>query len=184
MRKRRHTASAQIPAKLASGLTATQQSKPHQPTPTNQHSNHIMRKIEAQMVLAVREQLNGSEQTWRTGNTEVTTEHVGIHGTPSYERYVVVRLHDNEIARFDSSLNYAAGCKGLGLNDAGWRTNTTKSRLNALLACFTDDCVVYQKAGQWVITTTWAVANPWLGKDWVSYGWQDNHNCRRAAAVV
>jgi hypothetical protein len=146
--------------------------------------NNTMRKIEAQMVLAVRNALNGSERTWRTGNTEVTTEHVGIHGTPSYERYVVVRLHDNEIARFDSSLNYAAGCKGLGLNDAGWRTTTTKSRINALLACFTDDCVVYQKAGQWLITTTWAVGNPWLGKDWVSYGWQDNHNCRRAAATV
>ena len=73
--------------------------------------------------------------------------------------------------------------KGLGLNDAGWRTTTTKSRINALLACFTDDCVVYQRAGQWLISTTWSVANPWLGKDWVSYGWQDNHNCRRAEAT-
>jgi len=142
-----------------------------------------MRKIEAQMVQAVRDQINGSERTWKTGNTEVSTEHVGVHGTPNYERYVVVRLHDNIIARFDSALNYAAGCKGLEITDAGWQTSTTKSRLNALLACFTDDCVVYQKAGKWVITTTWVVANSWLGTDWVPYGWQDNHHCRKADVI-
>ena len=72
-----------------------------------------MRKIEAQMVMAVRDQLSGSEKTWRSGNTEVSTEHRGVHGTFNYDRDVVVRLHGNEIARFDSMLEGDRAARGL-----------------------------------------------------------------------
>ena len=95
-----------------------------------------MRKIEQDMIAAVQSCLDGSERTWRSGNTEVSTHHHGVAGTPGYERTVVVRLHDNVIAEFDSALNGDRGCRGLKLRDSGWQTNTTKSRLNALLGAF------------------------------------------------
>ena len=138
-----------------------------------------MRKIEAAMVMAARDAINGSEKSWRSGNTSVHVEHKGIHGTPSYERNVVVQLHDNEIARFDSALNYARDCRGLRITDAGWQTATTKSRLNALLQCFADRCLCQEK-GQWYGphgTTEFS------GTDWVSYGWLDNWQCQQAEAL-
>ena len=88
-----------------------------------------MRKIEAQMINAVRDCLNGSEKTWRSGNTEVTT--------CSYERFVEVRLHGNLIAEFDSYFCGDPTVRGLTVSDCGWRTNTTKSRINSLLKAFT-----------------------------------------------
>ena len=94
-----------------------------------------MKKIEAQMVMAVRSAVNGNDKAWRSGNTSVRVEHDGIHGTPGYQRDVVVELHGNEIARFDSALSHQS-CRGLRITDAGWQTATTKSRLNALLQCF------------------------------------------------
>ena len=75
-----------------------------------------MRKIEAAMVVAVRDAINGNDKTWRSGNTRAEVEHEGIQGTAGYERSVVVFLHDNEIARFDSSLSHArsaAACESL-----------------------------------------------------------------------
>ena len=137
-----------------------------------------MRKIEAAMVMAVRDAINGSEKGWRSGNTSVDVEHEGIHGTPGYERNVVVRLHGNEIARFDSALNYARDCRGLRITDAGWQTVTTKSRLNALLNCFYSGGGICQVRGQWFLNTT-----EFCGTDWVSYGWQDSYSCQQAEAL-
>ena len=135
-----------------------------------------MRKIEAQMVMAVRDQLNGSEKTWRSGNTEVRTEHEGIHGTfGSYARFVVVRLHGNEIARFDSMLAGDRTARGLRITDAGWQTVTTKSRLNALLDCFYGGVRLCQVKGVWLLNST-----EFAGTDWLSYGWRDNHACQTA----
>lgn len=137
-----------------------------------------MRKIEAQMVMAVRDQLSGSKRTWRSGNTEVTTEHSGVHGTSNYERDVVVRLHDNEIARFGVSANNVNWSRGLRITDAGWQTVTTKSRLNALLDCFYGGVRLCQVKGVWLLNTT-----EFAGTDWVSYGWRDNHACQTAEAL-
>ena len=134
-----------------------------------------MRKIEAQMVMAVRDQLNGSEKTFRSGNTEVTTEHRGVHGTFNYERDVVVRLHGNEIARFDSMLDGDRTARGLKITDAGWQTVTTKSRLNALLSCFYDGQRIRQVNRVWLLHST-----EFAGTDWLSYGWRDNHACQTA----
>ena len=131
-----------------------------------------MRKIEAQMIMAVRDQLNGSEKTWRSGNTEVTTEHEGIAGTFSYSRFVVVRLHGNEIARFDRVP------AALRITDAGWQTVTTKSRLNALLSCFYGGQGIRQVDGVWLLNST-----EFAGTDWVSYGWLDNWCCQQAELV-
>ena len=127
-----------------------------------------MRKIEAQMVMAVRDQLSGSEKTFRSGNTEVSTEHRGIHGTPSYYRNVVVRLHGNEIARFDGGI-------ALKITDAGWQTVTTKSRLNALLSCFYAGQRLSQIKGQWRLN-----ADDFDGTAWVSFYWQNNACCWEA----
>ncbi len=138
-----------------------------------------MRKIEAQMVMAVRDQLSGSEKTWRSGNTEVSTEHRGVHGTFNYDRDVVVRLHGNEIARFDSMLEGDRAARGLRITDAGWQTNTTKSRLNALLSCFYGGVGICQVKGVWLLNTT-----EFPGRDWVSYAWRDNWACQQAEAIT
>ena len=118
--------------------------------------------------MAVKSAVSGVETTWRSGNTSVYVEHDGIHGTPSYQRDVVVELHGNEIARFDSALSHQK-CRGLRITDAGWRTATTKSRLNALLQCFCEGSSIYQKKGQWFTVD----GTEFYGTDWLSYGWRD-----------
>ncbi len=70
-----------------------------------------MRKIETQMNNAISE---GTD--WRTANTRVET----VEGVSS------VYLHNNLIAEVtDDSIK---------LYDGGWQSNTTKSRLNAILS--------------------------------------------------
>jgi hypothetical protein len=70
-----------------------------------------MRKIETQMNNAISE---GTD--WRTANTRVET----VEGVSS------VYLHNNLIAEItDDSIK---------LYDGGWQSNTTKSRLNAILS--------------------------------------------------
>ena len=138
-----------------------------------------MRKVEAQMVMAVRSAVNGNEKTWRSGNTSVRVEHDGIHGTPGYQRDVVVELHGNEIARFDSGLSHQS-CRGLRITDAGWQTATTKSRLNALLQCFAEGSCLYQKKGQWFAPD----ATDWFGSFWLPYGWTDRWCCQQAEKLA
>ena len=77
-----------------------------------------------------------------------------------------MRLHDNVIAEFDSALNGARGCRGLKLRDAGWQTNTTKSRLNALLGAFREGSGIYQKQGEWYCPD----GTEWAGVEWFNYG--------------
>jgi hypothetical protein len=82
-----------------------------------------MRSIETAMNRAIR-----YEQDWRKDNTEVEVIHHGIHGTFSYEKEIVVKLHGNKIARIFPST------RRMILSSCGWQTNTTKSRLNAILS--------------------------------------------------
>lgn len=70
-----------------------------------------MRKIERLMNEAVNEALN-----WKSGNTEVKTDGDNVSR---------VFLHDNHIATIGEGF--------IQLFDGGWQSNTTKSRLNALL---------------------------------------------------
>ena len=90
-----------------------------------------MRKIEEQMNEAIRFCTPG----WSKGNTAVIMD-----GGDSK-----VYLHGNHIA----TVNY----KGVTIFDGGWRSNTTKSRLNAIIDEFTNPiaCNVFQSNYQWYI---------------------------------
>ena len=87
-----------------------------------------MRKIEAKMNKAMRHFLPFS-----SGNTTVV----------QHRNEMDVFLHGNHIATL---------CKismDLRIFDGGWRSNTTKSRLNALLDEFDYGSWVFQKNWQW-----------------------------------
>ena len=89
-----------------------------------------MRKIESQMVNAIR---NG--QNWRSANTEVSTK----------DGVSLVYLHNNLIAKVTAF--------GVSLFDGGWQSNTTKSRLNAIINGLMDGVKfgVFQRDFQWYV---------------------------------
>lgn len=91
-----------------------------------------MRKIESQMNTAIRSQKN-----WTNANTSV---HFNEEDSVS-----VVRLHGNKIAEIGDDF--------LRIFDGGYQSNTTKSRLNAIINefcnAFTDG--VFQKDFAWYI---------------------------------
>ena len=93
-----------------------------------------MRKIESQMNSAIK---NGSD--FRKDNTTV----VNIRGN------AFVYLHGNHIATVTRTYEGDS----LQLFDGGWRSNTTKSRLNALCSEFAYGCGVFQKNWEWFINT-------------------------------
>ena len=90
-----------------------------------------MRKIEQQMNNAISNNLN-----WQSANTAVTFDPDTNEST--------VYLHGNKIAE--------VGDDYIRLFDGGWQSNTTKSRLNAIL---TEHGIagegVFQKNYQWFI---------------------------------
>ena len=95
---------------------------------------NIMRKIESDMNRAIRAGRNFS-----SSNTMVKTE-CNIHGEQSK-----VFLHGNHIATVTDD--------ALTLFDGGWQSNTTKSRLNALINEFCDGTKtgVFQKNWNWFV---------------------------------
>ena len=96
------------------------------------HFSPLMRKIETLMNDAI-----ANNKNWQSGNTSVSyNEENGVS---------VVRLHGNKIAE--------VGDDFLQIFDGGWQSNTTKSRLNAMIDRFcnaTTDCV-FQKDFCWFI---------------------------------
>ena len=90
-----------------------------------------MRKIEHQMINAI----IGKAKDWKSGNTKVCTNSEG---------YTHVYLHNNHIATVSDN--------GIILYDGGYQSNTTKSRLNAVLFAFSDTVRVFQKDFQWYIS--------------------------------
>ena len=92
-----------------------------------------MRKIEQQMNDAV-----ANNKDWQSANTSV---HYCEESGES-----IVRLHGNKIA--------VIGDDFLQIFDGGWQTNTTKSRLNALIERFCNAVTdgVFQKDFQWYIS--------------------------------
>jgi hypothetical protein len=88
-----------------------------------------MRKIESQMIDAIK-----GNKNWSSGNTQVVTN-CGVSN---------VYLHGNLIATVDDT--------SMTIFDGGWRSNTTKSRLNALCDEF---CIagegVFQKDFLWYV---------------------------------
>lgn len=77
----------------------------------------MTRKIEDAMIAAIR-----AGKDWKSGNTEVRREEFG--GSLS------VYLHGNLIAKIGGAQEYAHWTL------AGWDTNTTRSRINALARAF------------------------------------------------
>ena len=90
-----------------------------------------MRKIERLMNEAVNEALN-----WKSGNTEVKTDGDNVSR---------VFLHGNKIATVGECF--------IQLFDGGCQSKTTKSRLNALLFAHGADDHVFQKNGEWFVST-------------------------------
>ena len=96
-----------------------------------------MRKIEQ----ALQNAIVTKQPVWSTGNTSVTT-----HGSVTE-----VRLHGNKIAEVTD--------QWVRITDAGWRTATTKSRLNAILGCLFDGVTVFQESFEWFVSEQ-GVATP------------------------
>lgn len=91
-----------------------------------------MRKIERDMNRAIRAGRNFS-----SSNTMVKTE-CDINGKESF-----VFLHGNHIATVKNN--------SIIIKDGGWQSNTTKSRLNALLDEFSYGTRVFQKQFEWFV---------------------------------
>ena len=89
-----------------------------------------MRKIETQMNSAI-----SNNQNWQSANTTVVTQQDGVS---------FVYLHGNKIAE--------VGDDFIKLYDGGYQSNTTKSRLNAILSehGIAGECV-FQKNYKWFI---------------------------------
>ena len=92
-----------------------------------------MRKIERQMNTAISNKVD-----WSSSNTRV--EYNNNSNCSS------VYLHGHQIATFSHEL------KAVKLSSCGWQTNTTKSRLNAILSEVKYGCNVYQKDFNWFVS--------------------------------
>jgi len=90
-----------------------------------------MRQIERDMISAIK-----LGKCWRKANTEVYTNDNNAS---------LVYLHGNHIATVTDN--------NVRVFDGGWQTNTTKSRLNAIINEFCDALTdgVFQKDYQWFI---------------------------------
>jgi len=90
-----------------------------------------MRKIEIEMNNAVRNKI-----AWSKNNTCTTFD--------STIENCFVYLHGNHIATVKSN--------SIIIKDGGWQSNTTKSRLNALLDEFSYGMRVFQKNYEWFVS--------------------------------
>ena len=89
-----------------------------------------MRKIESEMQAAIVERRN-----WSNSNTTVSVDSEGNTD---------VLLHGHRIASISTTGD-------LTLSSCGYKTTTTKSRLNAILDCFFHNLGVFQKDFVWYI---------------------------------
>ena len=75
---------------------------------------------------------------WSSSNTQVSyNENTNCSS---------VYLHGHQIATFDHNI------KAVKLSSCGWQTNTTKSRLNAILDEVKWGCKVFQKNWNWFVS--------------------------------
>lgn len=123
-----------------------------------------MKTVEARMIQAIRDAIGRADANGRIlkcGNTEVSQNHHGVAHTPGYQRIISVKLHGNEIA----AIRPAEGT--VWVSDCGWRTVTTKSRINTLIGCLTrhgSDSSISQRNGEWLQINNGA-AYAWKGHD-------------------
>ena len=86
---------------------------------------------------------------WSSSNTQVSYNDL----TNCSE----VRLHGHSIATFDHNL------KAVKISSCGWTTNTTKSRLNAILDEVKYGCKVFQKNWNWFVSYNNQTTSFWDG---------------------
>jgi hypothetical protein len=101
-----------------------------------------MRKIEQSMIQAVRECLadpHFSGKYWGKDNTSVSQHH---EPGPNGARYIEITLYDTVVGLIEPTAHR------INLYTEGYRTATTKSRINALLS-LTDGYSIFQKNNQW-----------------------------------
>lgn len=107
-----------------------------------------MRKLEAEMITAIREAIADpyiDGQQFKKGNTVVFCNGSGVVGTPSFTRWIEVILHNTVIALIEPQTGR------LSLYTKGFRTVTTKSRINAILGSLSNGLYIYQQRGEWII---------------------------------
>ena len=92
-----------------------------------------MRKNEQQMNRAISNRTN-----WAGSNTTVTYN--------DSTNCSSVFLHGHQIATVDHATN------AVKVSSCGWQTNTTKSRLNAILSEVKYGCSVFQKNWNWYVS--------------------------------
>jgi hypothetical protein len=135
-----------------------------------------MRKIEAQTIKAIRDLFTMADFEgvyFKKGNMTVEQSHHGIAHTMGYRRIISARLHGSEIFAIESDVNCAF------YDSCGFNTNTTKSRLNVLMNCFSPQCGIYQKDFQWYLSDSCDPDKEWEGSCWLplkidndSYHWK------------
>ena len=103
-----------------------------------------MRKLERQMNFAV-----SNKGNWSGSNTQVNFN--------SNTNCSSIYLHGHLIATFDHNL------KAVKIDSCGYQTNTTKSRLNALLSEFKYGCKVFQKQWDWYLQNVNQTVDFWDG---------------------
>ena len=92
-----------------------------------------MRQIEQNLINAIRER----KKAWSQDNTTISYN----ENTETYD----VFLHGNKIASIDYDN------REVRLSSCGWRTSTTKSRLNAILTALRADGGIRQTQRRWQI---------------------------------
>ena len=92
-----------------------------------------MRKIESQMLLAI-----ASRKDWSCANTRVAVTYFA-HGDKIIDR-ATVYLHNSPIAQITAD--------SVIVNNCGYPTTTTKSRINTILRKLCE-AVIYQRKYQW-----------------------------------
>ena len=92
-----------------------------------------MRKIERQMNFAI-----SNKADWSSSNTRVEFNNLSNCSS--------IYLHGHQIATVDHNL------KAVKLSSCGYTTNTTKSRLNAILDEVKYGCKVFQKNWDWFVS--------------------------------
>ena len=103
-----------------------------------------MRKLERQMNFAI-----SNKADWKGFNTQVNYN--------SNTNCSTITLYHTDIATYDHNL------KALKLNTGGYTTNTTKSRLNAILEEVKYGCKVFQKNFNWFVSYNDQTASFWDG---------------------
>ena len=110
-----------------------------------------MRKVEQNLIASL--------DLWRVGkisaNTAIVKDEVNAN-------VYLVQLHGNTIAALSRPCT-SDDATIVELFDAGWRTRTTASRLNALLRHYAPGNAVIQRRHEWYVRTATGPEHEWSG---------------------